>query len=575
MEMGNILNVKNGRLYINGSEFKLYSGAVHYFRIHPSQWRDRLTKLKECGLNTVETYIAWNVQEPELGNFCFDGMADFERFISIAEDLELYVIVRPGPFICAEWEMGGLPSWLLNIEGIELRHYNEPFLKCVRKYFEMVFEKIRPHLYANGGGVIALQIENEFGGLGQPDEEYLKWIKRTYEELGGDALYFTSDGTWSTCLEDGSLDDILMTANFGSRTEQAFDRLESLRPGEPKICMEFWNGWFDQWRTEHHTREARSVIDELKTILKLDGNFNMYMFSGGTNFGFMNGSNCNPDFEPCITSYDYGAPVAEDGSLTEQYRLLKKLLTGSDEIKDDHKSAAYGAVSEFSVYGLFDNAERLGAVHKNSKVRCMEELGQRFGYILYEADVTGMSGVIDIGEPRDRVMFYADDVFIGEYERGIEYGFVEISGAKRLKIFIENMGRVNYGPRLYDKKGLLQNVRIGEDEVKVYDITNFPMEKLDTECIGCSYAQPALYKAEFEVGKTEDTYLLPSGFTKGVAFVNGFNLGRYWNKGPQQTLYVPAGVLRPGENELIVFDLYPSKAPKAEFIDRHILDELK
>ena len=569
------LVVKDGKFYLDGSEFRLYSGAVHYFRLHPSQWRDRLEKLKECGLNTVETYIAWNVQEPERGRFCFDGMADFERFIGIAEELGLYVIVRPGPFICAEWEMGGLPSWLLTIDGIELRHYNEPFLNCVRSYFEAVFEKLRPHLYVNGGGIIAMQIENEYGGLGQPDQEYLKWIKHAYEELGMDVLYFTSDGTWSTCLEDGSIDGILMTANFGSRTGQAIERLESLRPGEPKVCMEFWNGWFDQWGTEHHTREAQTVVDEIKTLIDNNGGFNIYMFSGGTNFGFMDGSNCNPHFVPCITSYDYGAPIAEDGSLTEQYRLLKRLLTGNDKIIDGHKTAAYGKVTDFTAYGLFDNAKSQGREFKNSGASSMEEFGQKYGYILYEADIEGMSGVIDIGEPHDRAMFYADNVFIGEYERGTDYEPISVSGTRSLKILIENMGRVNYGPRIFDKKGLVQNARIGDTEIRAYDITCFEMNSTAAEHIGCTFAQPAIYKAEFEVGEAADTYLLPSGFTKGVAFVNGFNLGRYWSKGPQQTLYVPAGVLRKGSNSLTVFDLYPTDMPGAEFIDRHILDELK
>lgn len=569
------LTINKGELYLNGEKFRLYSGAVHYFRIHPSQWRDRLEKLKECGLNTVETYTPWNFHEPRQGRFFFEREADLEKFISLAEELGLYVIVRPGSFICAEWEMGGLPYWLLGIDGIELRHYNEPYLKCVRSFFERLSQIIKPHLYVNGGGIIAVQIENEYGGLGQPDPEYLNWIKRTYEELGWDALYFTSDGTWDKCLEEGSLDGVLMTANFGSRTEQAFERLETLRPGEPKICMEFWNGWFDQWGTEHHTREAASVAEEIKTLLDKNGGFNMYMFSGGTNFGFWNGSNCNPHFEPCITSYDYGAPVAEDGSLTEQYRLLKKLLTGSGEINDTHKSAAYGRVTDFTPCGLFDNARFKASEYTDMPVKCMEELGQRFGYILYECDVEGLSGAIDIGEPHDRAMFYVDDVFIGEYERGTEYEPVYVSGAKRLKIFIENMGRVNYGPRIYDRKGLLKNAKVGDTEITRYDISCFELNNTITAQEGCSYPQPALYKAEFTVDEPCDTYLLPLGFTKGVAFVNEFNLGRYWSKGPQQTLYVPAGVLRQGTNELVVLDLYPSEKPEAEFIGRHILDELK
>ena len=323
-----ILTVKDGNLYLNDEQFNLYSGTIHYFRIHPSQWMDRLLKLKLCGLNTVETYIAWNIQEPLQGHLTNEGLADFEKFISIAEELGLYVIVRPGPFICAEWEMGGLPSWLLNIENISLRHFNEPYLMCVRKYFEYVINILKPHFSTNGGNIIAIQIENEYGGLEQPDTAYLAWIRGTYTELGVDILMFTSDGVGKTHLEDGSLTGTLMTANFGSRTKEAFQRLEILRPNEPKICMGFWNGWFDQWGVPHHTRDTDSIISELEYIIKNNGHFNLYMFIGGTNFGFYNGSNCNPHFEPCITSYDYGAPLTENGEPTETYYRIKELLTG-------------------------------------------------------------------------------------------------------------------------------------------------------------------------------------------------------------------------------------------------------
>lgn len=568
------LEVKNGKLYLDRKEFHLLSGAVHYFRIHPSQWWERLIQLKNCGFNTVETYIAWNVQEPQQGVFESDGMADFEQFISIAEDLGLYVIVRPGPFICAEWEMGGLPSWLLNIEGIELRHYNEPYLKCVHRYFDNIMPKIVPHLSTNGGGVIAVQVENEYGGFGEPDTAYLKWLQNELIQQGIDVLMFTSDGTWNNCLEDGSLKDVLMTANFGSRTEEAFGKLEKLRPDEPNICMEFWNGWFDQWRTPHHTREPQTIIDELKSIIKADGHFNMYMFSGGTNFGFYNGSNCNPTFEPCITSYDYGAPVTECGDVTEQYYMLRKLLTGKTYKMPERIKRAYGKVTEFKGASLFDNLDIIGKTHISENAMTMEDLGQNFGYILYEMDIEGMSGDIDIGEPHDRAMFFDGNTLIGEYERGIDYKTVSVSGVNKLKILVENMGRVNYGKRIFDKKGLLQNVKIGGREVKNYRITTIPMEDLSGLSFCDKITSPVICKAEFSVDKAADTFLLPEGFTKGVAFVNGFNLGRYWSVGPQKTLYVPDALLKEGTNKLVIFDLYKPKSLSAEFIDRHILDEL-
>lgn len=572
--MSEKLTINGTKLYMNDTEFHIHSGAVHYFRIHPSQWRDRLKKLKDCGLNTVETYIAWNMQEPEPGVFVKEGMADFEEFIKIAQELGLYIIVRPGPYICAEWEMGGFPSWLLAVEGIELRHYNEQYLKYVKRYLEWVIGICKPYFSTNGGKIIAMQIENEFGGFGSPDEKYLSYLKKIYENSGVDVLMFTSDGTWNNCLADGSIDGVLMTANFGSRTENAFAELEKLRPGEPKCCMEFWNGWFDQWGTEHHTREAASAVEELKKIMELDGNFNIYMFSGGTNFGFMNGSNCNPVFEPCITSYDYGASLTENGEITEQYRLIKELLTGNGEAQNDTKAVSYGKITDFNVYGIFDNASAFGKTLKNSSVKSMEDVGQRFGYIMYEADVEGMSGKIDIGEPRDRAMFYADNELIGAYERGREYEPVYVEGAKKLRILIENMGRVNYGPRVFDKKGLLENAKIGDSEITSYDITSYGFDFVPEMQAGLSYPQPAVYTAEFEVSEIADTYLKPTGFTHGVVFINGFNLGRYRHMGPQQTLYVPGGILKSGKNKIEILDLYTSNEPEAEFLDRAVLDEL-
>ncbi|MGM9936219.1 MAG: glycoside hydrolase family 35 protein [Candidatus Ornithomonoglobus sp.] len=574
--MSGKLIIQGDKLFMNGSEFYIRAGAVHYFRIHPSDWERRLIKLKECGLNTVETYIAWNIQEPERGKFISEGTADFERFIEIAETLGLYVIIRPGPYICAEWEMGGFPPWLMNIEGIELRRDNAPYLECVRRYLSWVMDICRPHFLSNGGGIIAMQIENEFGGFGRPDAEYLKKLRKMYHELGADdVLLFTSDGTWNDCLENGSIDGVLMTANFGSHSDEAFEKLELLRPGEPKCCMEFWNGWFDQWGVVHHTREPQSVVDELKRIIEQGGHFSIYMFSGGTNFGFMNGSNCNPHFEPCITSYDYGAALTEYGASTRQYELIKQMLTGDGETSDDTGTRAYPAVTEFIASGLFDNKDVLGRAYKNSPVRSMEECSQSYGYIMYEADIDGMSGEIDIGKRRDRVMLYADGRYIGVHERGTDYAPIFISGAKRLTILVENLGRVNYGQRIFDRKGLLSNVKIGGQEIEVYDIHCFEMDKIPPLSEGVSYPQPIIYRAEFIIDEPCDTFLRPSGFTHGFAVINGFNLGRYRSIGPQQTLYVPAGVLTKGRNELVILDLYPAEKPLAEFLDRPVLDELK
>ena len=569
------LKICRNKFYMGDEEFRLYGGTIHYFRVHPSEWEDRLQKLKDSGLNTVETYIAWNVHSRHEDEFFIDETNDFVKFIEIAEKLGLYVIVRPGPYICAEWEMGGLPSWLLNVRDIKFRQYNEPYLKYTRIYLQKVIELVKPHFTTNGGRVIAMQIENEFGGFGRPDKKYLSWLRDTYAELGVDVLTFTSDGTWAHCLEDGAIDGVLMTANFGSKASEAFARLDALRPGEPKVCMEFWNGWFDQWGTEHHTREPKTIIDELKNIIDAGGYFNMYMFCGGTNFGFMNGSNCNPRFEPCVTSYDYGAPLAEDGRVTEQYHMLKELLTGDGKYEDKTVLKSYGEVSGFSGTDLFENKELFGKTYKDSGIKTMEDLGQSFGYILYEADIDGMEGEIEFGEPHDRAMFYADGNYIGCYERGREYEKITIGGAHRLQIFIENMGRVNYGQRIFDKKGLLENVKIGGGEIEKFDISTYPFDAPPAEVKNDGGKNPTLYTAKFTVDEVGGTHILPTGFNMGIIFINGFNLGRYRSIGPQQSLYVPSGILKTGENTISVLDLYPTGTPKAEFSDKPELDVLK
>ncbi len=575
--MKKILTIDENGFRISGKKFNLYSGAVHYFRHHPAYWLDRLQKLQACGLNTVETYIAWNVHETAPDEFTFDGFADFERFLEIADALGLYAIVRPGPFICAEWEMGGLPAWLTEIEGIELRRYNKPFLERVDKYFDAVIPKIRSHLTTNGGNVIAVQVENEYGGLGVDDKAYLEYIKDGLITRGIDVPLFTSDGIYNGDLERGSVDGVFMTANFGSKYEYAYERVKSLQPDLPFVCMEFWNTWFDQWGVPRHSREPESVIRELLGIINAGGGFNLYMFAGGTNFGFMNGSNCNPKFEPTITSYDYGAPLNEYGGYTETYTKIRELLAPLSKKPlpvppAEAERRAYGSAVIQACVPLFDVLDKASTEYITDKPYNMEHFGQMYGYILYTVNASGYSGRLDIGVPHDRAQIFGDGVYLGVIERDGVCDEVEFNGVTTLQILVENMGHVNFGPRIYDKKGILSDIKIGNTVVASVTQNCIPFKDLSGVVAGDTRSvTPMLYRCTFTVDEAADTFLLPDGCTRGAVLLNGFNLGRYNEVGPQRTLYIPAPLLREGENEVIVLDLEPKSEPKVQLIDTHIL----
>lgn len=327
------LEVKGKEIYLNGEKTQILSGAIHYFRVVPEYWEDRLKKLKNCGLNTVETYVPWNLHEPEEGEFCFDGICDMERFFQTADALGLYVIVRPSPYICAEWEGGGLPYWLLCYKDLKPRCSNELYFEKIKSYYNELMPRIKKHLFKNGGPIIAVQVENEYGSFGN-DKEYISRLYRLMLSYELDTFFFTADGTEKYMLNGGLTDGVFATANFGSDPEGNFEALGARRPNQPHFCMEYWCGWFDHWGEKPHKRDAEDIVAPLKRMQERGEHFNIYMFHGGTNFGFMNGANYADTYQPTVTSYDYGAFLTENGEYTEQYRLLKNELSRYREDPD-------------------------------------------------------------------------------------------------------------------------------------------------------------------------------------------------------------------------------------------------
>ncbi len=575
------LTFDDKQFYLDGEPFRIVSGTIHYFRVVPDYWEDRLKKLRAAGFNCVETYTCWNLHERREGEFDFSGGLDIARFIRTARDLGLYVILRPGPYICAELEFGGLPSWLLNYQKMHLRCYDEEFLAKVSRYYQKLFAELRPYFGENGGNIIAIQVENEYGSYGN-DKEYLRAVAQIYRDNDVKELYFTSDGPTQLMLAGGTLPEYLATANFGSRGKESFAILRNFRPGQPAMCTEFWNGWFDHWYEAHHVREGDDTAQTMEEMLSDGGSVNMYMFHGGTNFGFINGANYDDEsgIMPTVTSYDYDAPVSECGDLTPKYYAVKavveKYLGKAPELEVGNlPKKAYGTVALTEQAPMFENLpEPVLCAH----TKTMEELGQDFGFVLYETTLHGPCEESDvvIEGLHDRAILYLNGVKQGVKERtGKRNDSVKVKLATgeeaTLSLLLENLGRINYGPKLRDEKGILQGVKLGyqfQFGWKMYSLPCDDLRALSFRAGAESGSCPGFFRGRFTVAEKADTFVRLDGFTKGCVYINGFNLGRYWNPaGPQKTLYLPAPLLKDGENEIVVLELEGFDKPEILLTD--------
>lgn len=562
-----MLEIKD-QFYMDGKPFKIISGAVHYFRTVPGYWRDRLEKLVNMGCNTVETYIPWNFHEPVRGKFLWDGDRDIVRFIEVARELGLYMIIRPSPYICAEWEFGGLPAWLLADKGMRLRCSYEPYLKAVGDYYDELMPRLVPYQADRGGNIILMQIENEYGYYGN-DKGYLEFLRDKMRGLGITVPFVTSNGPWSEPIfKSGLVDGALPTGNFGSAGEWQFGQMRQfMGEGKPRMCMEFWNGWFDAWGEEHHVTSPEKAADELEKILKL-GSVNFYMFEGGTNFGFMNGCNCGCETAD-VTSYDYDAPLTEDGRITPKYEKFREVIgrfadTRSVPLTTDIKRYEYGEISCSGSASLFDVADKISSPVRSVYPLTMEEIGQNYGYILYRTVVNSDEVVkeIRLENAADRVLCYRDGGYLytafgDNIHEKFELGGSYAGGV--IDLLCENMGRENFGTGLeHQRKGIAGGVKVNDHRQFGFEI--FPLELGSEQLLkidfsgGFSGNAPGFYRFEFEVCECCDTFLDVDGFGKGCAFINGFNLGRFWDIGPQRRLYIPAPLLKVGENVIVVFE---------------------
>ena len=570
--------IEGSQFILNGEPIKIISGAVHYFRNMKDTWRDIFKKMKAMGLNCVETYCAWNMHEKKIDEFDFTGNLNICEFIKIARDEGLLAIVRPGPYICAEWEFGGLPWWLQTLDDMEIRCQNKTYMERFEKYLSALFDQIRPLLVTNGGNIIMLQCENEYGYYGD-DKEYLKALYQIYRKNGIDVPLFTSDGTGEEDLRDGTIEGCLATLNFGSRVEENFRAHDKLFPTSPKMCMEMWNGWFDAWGdTFHHKTSAEDyahVVDDMLT----KGSLNMYMLIGGTNFGFTSGANHYDKFMPDVTSYDYDAPLSECGDITPKYMALREVIkkhVGKElpPVPKNREKRAYGKVELKKQASLFDNLDSLSHKQFSNVPKCMEAYGQGYGYIAYRTrlnrDYNETDLIIDgLG---DRAQIYVNTTLVGIIYVNDERQSVKITASEGdiLTILVENMGRANFGPKMMRKKGIAGRVLLGRRIHYNWDVYTLPMDNLEKLTYQNSVSEPShFYCGSFEIDTPLDTFLYLDSFKKGFVVINGFNLGRFLKRGPQYTLYLP-GTLLKDENEIVILELEGTKKTSVSLTDKPI-----
>lgn len=601
-----MLELKNKQFYMDGKPFRIFSGAMHYFRTVPEYWEDRLLKLKLAGFNTVETYTCWNLHEPKPGEFDFDGILDIERFVKTAQKVGLYCIVRPGPYICAEWDFGGLPAWLLKDKNMQIRCMYPDFLVCIERYYKELLSRLRPLLQSNGGNIIAMQVENEYGSYGN-DKEYLSFVEKLTRDCGIDCLLFTSDGNWKNMISGGSLPHLYKVLNFGSKAKTAFRCMKFFENDGPDMCGEFWCGWFDHWGDKHHTRDPKEIAQEVQDFLDCKASFNFYMFHGGTNFGFNAGANYNQGcgYEPTVTSYDYCALLNEWGDYTPAYHLVRKLLCDYQGIEqgplpESPKLQSVGKVELTKSASLFDNLSVLGEKHRIPVPESMEYFSQNFGMIYYETVIEGHYDPIPlmVRDVHDFGFVYVDGKFKkfidrtkytspGKLTVGNVYKSVTkdesdtsvvpigpVSGRKKIGILVDTMGRVNYGEKMIDRKGF-KDIYIANQRQMGYDVWTLPLDNTDK----LSFSElkafdkdkgPMFYKGSFKAENKNDCFVHLNSFKKGYVWINGFNLGRYWDKGPQKSLYIPGTILKE-ENEIVILETRGMKAPEVKITDKHNL----
>uniref|UniRef100_A0A3B1IU71 Beta-galactosidase n=1 Tax=Astyanax mexicanus TaxID=7994 RepID=A0A3B1IU71_ASTMX len=591
------VDYKRNSFLKDGERFRYISGSIHYSRIPRVYWKDRLLKMYMAGLNAIQTYIPWNFHEPTPGSYDFSGDRDLEHFLQLCQDLGLVVILRPGPYICAEWDMGGLPTWLLKKKDIVLRSSDPAYIAAVDKWMGKLLPMIKPYLYQNGGPIITVQVENEYGSYFACDFDYLRHLIRLYRSyLGDEVVLFTTDGARVSYLKCGSIQGAYATVDFGAggNVTAAFEAQRHAEPHGPLVNSEFYTGWLDHWGEPHAVVSTAILVKSLNEILEVGANVNLYMFIGGTNFGYWNGA--NTPYAPQPTSYDYDAPLTEAGDLTQKYFAIRDVIKKYRKIPDgmvppSTPKYAYGQVPMKKLRTVAESLDILsfsGPV-KSTYPLTFTDMKQAFGFMQYQTvlpvdciNPTPLSSPLN--GVRDRAYVSVDGVVAGilERDKAITINITGKAGS-RLDILVENLGRVNFGKDINDFKGLVYNLTLGASVLANWTVYSLSIDEavkggllLDTVSLRppktttpktppTKLSPPAFYAGSFSIPDDipdlpQDTYIQFPDWRKGQVWINGFNLGRYWpSRGPQITLFVPAYLLSTSApNNITVLELEAS-----------------
>ena len=576
--------IEGDHFALDGKPLQIISGELHYERIPREYWRDRLKKARAMGLNTISTYVFWNVHEPKPGVYDFSGSRDVSEFIRTAQEEGLYVILRPGPYSCAEWDLGGFPAWLLADPNIVLRSADEKFLVPAERWLQRLGRELAPLQITRGGPIIAVQVENEYGSFGN-EKIYLTRILEALKKAGlGEVLLYTADG--GDELAAGTLPDVHAVVNLGTgEAKEEFAKLQKFRPGRPLMSGEYWDGWFDHWGAAHHGTDLNQQARELDWILSRGYSINLYMLHGGTSFGFMNGANFDKTYEPDVTSYDYDSPVSESGALTKKYFAFREVIAKyrpGVKIPDPPAPLPVIEIPEFELKEsalLWSNLPNPVSV---GTPRPMEMFGQSYGYILYRTKIKEpVSGEVVLSELRSYARIYVDGRLAGTLDRRLQQDRLPGTAAagSTFDILVEGTGRINFTTKLRcERQGINGSVTLAGKGLSDWNVYPLPMDDLSKLSFSSTNADapagPAFYRGQFNLQETGDTFLDTRGWGKGAVWINGHALGRFWNLGPQQTLYVPAPWLREGINEIVMFAQSEPKSFRIRGLRAPVLSEL-